>query len=59
MRNRASYNNFELLKLVGIFQVGIFLGEFTRREFDGWDFLGGSFPGEIFLEVRNSEVDVS
>ena len=54
--NRASYNTFELLKWVGIFQLGIFLvaifrGKFTRGEFDGWEFSGWAFSREgIFLQ---------
>ena len=38
----------QLLKWLGILQVGIFRGGFWRREFDGWEFPGGNFPGDNF-----------
>ena len=33
----------QLMKWVGIFQVGIFEGEVSWREFDGWEFPQGEF----------------
>ena len=60
--NRTSYNTFELLKWVGIFQLGIswvtiFRGEFTRGEFDGWEFSGWAFSREgIFLQPVKAKI---
>ena len=33
----------QLMKWMGMFQVGIFRGEFSREEFDGWEFSWGEF----------------
>ena len=33
----------QLMKWVEIFQVGIFRGEVSRGEFDGWEFHQGEF----------------
>ena len=59
MRNRTSYNTFELMKCVGIFQVGFFWVVILQGNAPVGSLMGGNFPGRSFPRVNFPRTNIT